>query len=78
MPKPKPAMKVMIIQAVRSCQAHGSRKARLTTAAEAKTKGLRRPSLSESGPDTTVETMMPTRLSSPRSGITVSGRSMPK
>ena len=73
MPKPRPAMKVMIIQAVMSGQTHGRTKARPVTTDEAKTNGLRRPTLSESGPETIVAIRMPARLMRPSTGMTDAG-----
>ena len=43
------------------------------TTDDAKTKSLRRPTLSESGPETMVAIRMPTRLMRPSTGMTVAG-----
>ena len=54
-------------------ETHGKTRASPVTTDEAKTKILRRPSLSESGPETTVASRMPARLITPMRGMTVCG-----
>ncbi len=48
------------------------------TADEAKTNGLRRPTRSESGPETIVAIRMPARLMRPSTGMTEPGSATPK
>jgi len=71
-------MNVITIHTVRVGQIQGRTKAKATTAEDANTNGLRRPTLSDNGPETTVEMTMATRLRSPMIGMTVSGSSTPR